>query len=148
MMPNLGGHRGELVGKVSAVDLRLGQGSDQDVQSFVLGHLAKLVGPPIIHHLKKFCVLVSVFVTAHPSHVVSQKNIGINLREVPNLLDKILQLIIAHLPSSQMVEKFSQALLAKEAFNLPAVAHLGHRFGVVTSKKNTWSIDNIEIEEI
>ena len=117
---------GELIGKGVAVDLRVGQGSDQDIHSCVLCHLAKLAFPPIMHHLDKFCVLSSVSLTTHPPYVVSKKDIGIYLRELSKVLDKTLQLIIAHSPSSQMVEQFGQALLAKEAFNLPAVAHLDH----------------------
>ena len=132
MKPYLGGRRGELVGKVFAVDLRLGQGSDQDVHGFVLSHLAKLAFPPIIYHLEKFYVLSSVFVTSHPPYVVSEKDIGVYLGELPKLLDKLLYLVITHVSSPHMVEQFGQALLAKEALNLPAVAHPGPRFGVTS----------------
>ena len=114
---------GELVGKVFAVDLGLGEGSDQDVHGFVLCHLTKLAFPPIIYHLDKFCVLSSVSLTRHPTYVVSQKDIRIYLRELPKLLDKVLHLVVSHLPSPHIVEQFVHALLAKEALNLPAVAH-------------------------
>ena len=123
---------GELVGKVFAVDLRLGQGSDQDNRGFVLCHLAKLVFPPIKHHLEKFCVLSSVSFTIHPPYVVSEKDIGVYLGELPELLDKVPHLVIAHLSSSHMVQQFGQALLAKEALNLAVVDHLDSRVGVTS----------------
>ena len=123
---------GELVGKTFAIDLGLGQGSDQDIQGFVLCHLKKAFVPPVIHHVKKFCVRSSVFVTTHSSYVVSKKYIGVYLGEFPKLLDKVPHLVITHLPTSHMVQQFVNALLSKEALNLPAVAHPGPRFGVTS----------------
>ena len=63
--------------------------------------------------------------------MVPEKSVGIlrnSLRKLPKLQDKVLHLVVAHLSSSHMVEQFGHALLAKEALNLPAVAHLDPRF--------------------
>ena len=95
---------GELVGKVLEVDLWFGQGLDQDIHRPVLCHFAKAVFPPIVHRLEKFCVLSSLFVTTHPSHVVSKKDIWIHLRELPKMLNKVSHLVVVHLPPSHMVE--------------------------------------------
>ena len=114
-------------GKFASADLWLGKSSDQDIQGLGFCHLKETLAPPIRQDLTKLNVKRSVFVLAHPPHVVSIKNIWslrIRVREFPKMLDKALQLVRTHPPPSHMADKFVDALFAEEVLHLPVVAHL------------------------